>query len=323
MDWIEDYEKHLQARHLASKTIAEHKKRLVTFYAWLGKRDLRDLTLDDLLDYQKHLARPHSKTGKPNSQGYRNAQLRAVKSYTAFLKERGHLIIDPGENIPVLKTPKTLPKGVLSHAQVMRLIRLCDLGDAYGFRDRTIMEVLFSCGLRGRELCRLTIYDTDFEKRTLRVQQGKGRKDRLVPIGKAALQYLKEYLAQARPEILRKHQTMGQTVLFLSRYGTPLRSETLWRMLQSYRKKTDLNFSTHSFRHACATEMLKGGASIRHVQEMLGHANVTTTEIYTHLAKSDLKKIHQKTAPSERRKNKEAPAFEMTNWRLRKSKKGR
>jgi integrase/recombinase XerD len=327
-DWLTDYKKHLEARHLAATTVAQQIKMLESFHEWLGPRDLRDLDLTEVIAYHKHLAKPRKTTGKPNSLGYQHTQLRSVKNYTAFLKQRGQLLIDPCENLPVLHTPKALPKGVLSNAQVMKLFRMCDLSDPFGFRDRAIMETLFSCGLRGRELCRLTIYDPDFDKRTLRVLQAKGRKDRVVPIGKAAIEYLREYIAKVRPIILEKnqgHRTNGAAALFHSRAGTPLKTDTLWKIIRSYRKNANLSqaVTTHSFRHACATEMLKGGASVRHVQEMLGHADITTTQIYTHLAKADLQKIHQKTAPSERRKDKAAPAFELTNWRPRKSKKPR
>lgn len=322
------YKKHLEARHLAATTIAQTIKMLDRFHQWLGTRDLRDLNLNDILAYQKHLATPRKTTAHPNSLGYQHTQLRSVKNLTAFLKQRGQLLIDPCENLPILHTPKALPKGVLSNAQVMKLLRMCDLSDPFGFRDRAIMETLFSCGLRGRELCRLTIYDPDFEKRTLRVLQAKGRKDRVVPIGKAALEYLREYIAKVRPIILKNGQgnrANGAAALFHSRTGTPLKTDTLWKIIRAYRKNANLSqaVTTHSFRHACATEMLKGGASVRHVQEMLGHADITTTQIYTHLAKADLQKIHQKTAPSERRKDKQAPHFELTNWRPRKRKNPR
>lgn len=340
MEPLTDYKKHLQARHLAAATIEQQINMLEHFYQWLAQRpcgslrDLRDLDLTDILTYKKHLAKPRKTTGKTNSLGYQHIQLRSIKNYTAYLKEHDQLLIDPCENLPVLRTPKTLPKGVLSNSQVMKLLRMCDLSDPFGFRDRAIMEMLFSCGLRGRELSRLTIYDPDFDKRTLRIHQAKGRKDRIVPIGKAALEYLREYIARVRPIILGKNQSNqssrvfnkranGAAALFLSQAGTPLRVDTLWKIIRGYRKNANLSqtVTTHSFRHSCATEMLKGGASIRHVQEMLGHADISTTQIYTHLAKADLQKIHQKTAPSERRKNKEAPTFELTNWRPRKYKK--
>ena len=327
MEWLTDYKKHLESRHLAATTIEQQIKMLERFQEWLGLRDLRDIDLKMVLAYQKHLAKPRKTTGKSNSIAYQHTQVRSVKNYTAFLKERGALLIDPCENLPVLHSPKALPKGVLSNAQVMKLLRMCDVSDPFGFRDRALMEVLFSCGLRGRELCRLTIYDPDFDKRTLRVLQAKGRKDRVVPIGKAALEYLREYIARVRPLILERNQKgrdNAAAVLFLNRVGTPLRVDTLWRLIRGYRERANLpqSVTTHSFRHACATEMLKGGASVRHVQEMLGHADITTTQIYTHLAKADLQAIHQKTAPSERRKDKAAPAFELTNWRPRKRKTG-
>lgn len=328
MEWLADYKKHLEARHLAATTIEQRMKMLGRFHEWLGLRDLRDLDLNDILAYQKHLAKPWETTGLSNSLGYQHTQIRSVKNYTAFLKEREQLLINPCKNLPVLHSPKSLPKGVLSHSQIMKLLRMCDVSDPFGFRDRVIMEVLFSCGLRGRELCRLTIYDPDFDRKTLRVLQAKGRKDRVVPIGKAALEYLREYIARVRPIILQKNQgnrANGAPALFHTQIGTPLRVDTLWKIIRGYRKNANLpqTVTTHSFRHSCATEMLKGGASVRHVQEMLGHADITTTQIYTHLAKADLQKIHQKTAPSERRKDKTAPAFQLTNWRKRKRKKPR
>ncbi|MCF6313732.1 MAG: tyrosine-type recombinase/integrase [Verrucomicrobiales bacterium] len=321
---LEAYKKHLEARHLAAETVRGQMRTLKYFHVWLGKRDFRDVSFSEIIAYKKYLSKTKNLQGRINSIGYQHTQLRSVKAYYAYLLKHGKALIDPCVNLPVLRSPKTLPKGVLSARQVMKLLRVADTSSPFGFRDRSIMEVLYSCGLRGKELCQLTVYDVDFDKHTLRIVQGKGRKDRVVPIGKAALEYLREYIAKVRPMFLARSTSKGGVAaLFLTRAGTPLRVDTLWKIIRSYREAARLpqSVTTHSLRHTCATEMLKGGASVRHVQEMLGHADISTTQIYTHLAKSDLKAVHAKTAPSERRKEKAAAKFELGNWRPRKRKK--
>lgn len=183
------------------------------------------------------------------------------------------------------------------------------LRDRTRFRDRTMLEVLYSTALRGGELCRLTLYDLDLQARMIRVLKGKGRKDRVVPIGKVATGYLSEYIKSVRPILVGKKTN---ALVFLSATGGHLRTHDLGRIVKMYRDKAHLpdNITTHSLRHTCATEMLKGGASIRHVQELLGHADILTTQIYTHVVQTDLKKAHARTAPSERRKNVDVPSFD-------------
>jgi integrase/recombinase XerD len=179
------------------------------------------------------------------------------------------------------------------------------------------------------ELCKLAVYDVDLKERTVRINMGKGKKDRVVPIGKVAAGYVAEYLANVRPLIIAGHKSqaaamhvhgMGIERLFVSNHGTALRTETLRRILMRYANAAHLpgSTTTHSMRHGCATEMLKGGASVRHVQEMLGHSHITTTQIYTRVVPSDLKRVHHRTAPSERRRAIDVPAFELRRWRDRK-----
>ena len=191
---------------------------------------------------------------------------------------------------------------------------------------RAIFELLYSSGLRSGELCKLTLYDLDRSKRLVTITQGKGRKDRLVPVGHIALEWLTRHLTESRPTLVAQAKPgPAATLLFLTKHGLPFTPAKLLHLVRSYAATHHLPASTttHSLRHACATGMLRGGASIRHVQEMLGHSSIKTTQIYTHIVKDDLKAIHAKTAPSERRALTEAPAFEFTNWRPRKQKKPR
>jgi len=175
----------------------------------------------------------------------------------------------------------------------------------------------------GGEICKLTIYDIDFRAKTVRVNQGKGRKDRLVPIGKSALKYAKEYAQEVRPMLLAQHAGSHSAfepsvveLLFFTRRRNPFTTKELYKIVKKYREDAGLpdSVTVHSFRHACATEMLKGGAGVRHVQEMLGHNHMSTTQMYTHVAPHDLKKVHARTAPSQRRTVIEVPRFEMKAW---------
>jgi len=322
---IDTYRKHLEARLLAPSTVRCHMATLGRFTRWLGELDLRDVTLQTLLDYHGQLATCRNAPGVPTSVQHRNSQMWVIIAFFAFLHERGKILVNPAADFPVLRKPKRLPRGVLTNAQVMRLLAQPDTQTAIGFRDRTVMELLYSCGLRGLEVCRLTIYDADLKAHTVRINQGKGKKDRIVPLGKVAAGYVCEYLANVRPILLARGQGNRRPVdrLFLNGHGGPLNTDILRRIVRRSAKAAGLGqtVSTHGFRHACATEMLRGGASVRHVQELLGHACLTTTQLYTRVAPVDLQRVHRATSPSERRKNMAVPLFVLKGFRDKKNKR--
>ena len=221
----------------------------------------------------------------------------------------------------MLRSPQRLPKGVITNDQVMRWMNQPNLSTPVGFRDRTLMEVSYSTGLRGAELCKLTAYDVNVKDRTVRVIMGKGRRDRIVPIGKVALGFVAEYLDSVRPLLLAKNRGQSVERLFLTNRGAAMHTYVLRRILMQYRDAARLprSVTVHSLRHACATEMLKGGANVRHVQEMLGHTTLITTQVYTRVVPSDLKRIHKITAPSERRRVIDVPSFKQKAWRDKKN----
>jgi len=314
------YEDHLYARHLTPRTVKQRILDVEAFLARTETQDLRDVTLQQLHDYHDLLKRRLTIYGRPASQGYRHKQIHSITNFYAFLKLRGKIVVDPFESFPPLRKPHRLPKGVITNEQVLKWMRQPKLSEPEGYRDRTMMEVLYSCGLRGMEVCKLTSYDIDSKDRTLRIHQGKGKKDRVVPIGKVALGYVEHYLLEVRPEFLRRSRSAVDR-LFLNQRGHSLTTNTLRKILMRHRDRAGLpeSVTVHSLRHACATEMLRGGASVRHVQEMLGHSHLSTTQIYTRVVPSDLQKIHQKTAPSERRKKTGVPAFEFGGWQDKKN----
>jgi integrase/recombinase XerD len=317
MMFLDLYEKHLYARRLVPRSVDYTKTRLLVFAQWAAKErdksDPRDVTLQDLLDFHAMFRQKRRKiTGEPVSAGYCNAHLYCLRGYYRFLLDTGRILVDPCAELPRLKSPRGLPKGVLTASQAMRLLQQPNVMHLFGFRDRVILELLYSTGLRGLEVCRLSIYDIDLDDGTVIVRKGKGGKDRVVPLGKVAAHYVREYLGNVRPRMMATmpHPEAADR-LFFSQRRRPLHPQMIYYMVRQNRNKASLPIttSTHSLRHTCATEMLRGGASVRHVQEMLGHSKITTTQIYTRVVPTDLKKVHAKTAPSERLKKIEVPTF--------------
>lgn len=308
MSFLDLYEKHLHARRLAPKSIGHMFARIAHFEHWLSrekhKDDARDVTLQDVLDYHDLLRRKrHTFTKQPLTAGYCNSHIYDLRGYYHYLHQMGRILVDPCADLPELHAPRPLPKGVLSTSETMRLLQQPKATTLFGFRDRVILELLYSTGLRGLEVCRLSIYDVDLNEGTVTVRKGKGGKDRVVPMGKAATEYLAEYLARVRPKMMARVPGRDAVErLFFSQRRHPLQPQMLYHMVRKNRKKAGLpdTTTTRSLRHACATAMLRGGASVRHVQEMLGHSQINTTQIYTRVVPSDLKKVHAKTSPSER-----------------------
>ena len=184
----------------------------------------------------------------------------------------------------------------LTEQEVERVMREPDLSDALGVRDRALLEVLYSTGIRRSEAIGLSLYDIDDKLGTLRIRQGKGKKDRVVPIGERALRWVEKYAHDARPSLVVPPET-GR--LFLTNLGDELNPEWLSKLVREYLKRAEIEKrgSCHLFRHTVATLMLDNGADIRFIQEMLGHASVATTELYTHVSVKQLCEVHRRTHP--------------------------
>ena len=310
----------LEQRHMAASTLHWKRKCLHFFAQWMGQKEIddwRNITFDDIRRYQHHLSKRKTPSGLLSTKQYQNSLMWTLKDFYKTLHQRGKVLINPCSKLPPLRKPKRLPRGVLTAEQVTRLLQAPDLKRSWGFRDRAIFELQYSSGLRGKEVCELTVYDIDFDKRLVRIIQGKGRKDRLVPVGRTALNYIDVYMKKVRPiHLAVNRRKEAVTFLFLTRFGTKFDTDYLYQQIKLYRGLAGLSPSvhTHSLRHACATEMLRGGANVRHVQEMLGHAHLSTTQVYTHVIPHDLKKVHIETAPSERRRVLDVPTFQNKRW---------
>ncbi len=209
--------------------------------------------------------------------------------------------MNPAAELELPRLPKRLPRAVLSVSEMERVLMQPDITSPLGLRDRAILEVLYSTGIRRMELVGLDVSDLDAERGTLLVREGKGAKDRLVPIGERAIRWTEQYLDKARPLLARRALTdHAGRVLFLSARGTRIRATKLTERLHQYVVNAGIEKpgSVHIFRHTMATLMHDAGADIRDLQEMLGHAQLSTTEIYTHVSIERLKQVHTETHPA-------------------------
>jgi integrase/recombinase XerD len=218
----------------------------------------------------------------------------AVRTYFRFLIGEGHLVSDPSERLDTPRRWLTLPD-VLTAEEVQRLLDAVTLDEPLAFRDRAMLELAYGAGLRVSEWISLGVRDVLFEDALVRVF-GKGSKERLVPIGRRAIGAVAIYLRELRPRIERGS---GKGVLFLNARGVPLTRMGAWKMLRKYVEKARLekHVSPHTLRHSFATHLLEGGADLRAVQEMLGHADIATTQIYTHVDREYLRSVHRQFHP--------------------------
>jgi len=241
-----------------------------------------EVTRPILERYQRHLTHILQKNGKSLAWKTQARRLLPVLGLFRWLAKHHHILFNPGSEIEMPRYEKKVPS-VLTVAEVERVIGLADVGTPIGIRDRAMMETLYSTGIRRMEFARLEIYDVDLDERTVKVVEGKGRKDRLVPIGQRAVGWIEKYLAEVRPEL---EMPEDSRTLFLTRDGEAFSSNHLGNVIRTYieRAKIHKPGACHLFRHTMATVMLENGADIRFVQAMLGHKAITTTEIYTHVA---------------------------------------
>jgi integrase/recombinase XerD len=300
---VADYVQHLRERNLAPTTIAGAEYLLHRFFGYLeglGIADIRAVTRDRLWEYATMVL------GRPWSPRSKVGRLALVKQLFRFLHREGRILTDPSAVLPEVKVPDSLPRSVLTAEEMNLLLAQPDMRTPVGFRDRTILETLYATGIRSAELRKLSIYDLDFAEGVLRIRQGKGRKDRLVPMGKVAGRYLAEYVKRVRPWLAKPN---GETALFLLWSGKPVSDKMLNTAILRYVRQSRIGkrVTAHTFRHTCATEMLRGGSSIRYVQELLGHADISTTQVYTRILPLDLLKAHHKSHPRERQRRLQVP----------------
>lgn len=251
--------------------------------------------------YQRHLFYYRKPTrdgseGEPLGVRTQIERLTAIRLFFRWLARNNHVLSNPASDIDLPKVPPRRPPEVLSVAEVEEILAQPDLRTPFGVRDRAILETLYSTGMRRKELSRLLVTDLQTAAGIVRIRHGKGRKERIVPIGARALAWIRRYLVDIRPQLAT---TPDDGTLFLTATGKPFWPDTLTQLARDYVKKAGIAKpgSCHLFRHTMATLMLDNGADTRFIQEMLGHATLLATQIYTHVAIKKLKEIHTATHP--------------------------
>ena len=285
-------------RHYAASTIEQTKNHLRWFSHWAAERGITapgEVTLAVLERYQSHLYHHRKVNGQPLSIETQNARLNAVRSLFRWLVRQHHLPANPAADLVLAREPKRL-KDALTVAEAELVLSQPDVGDPLGLRDRAMLELMYSTGIRRSEVLHLKSGDVDFLHGTVFVRQGKGKKDRIVPAGERALLWLEKYLREARPKLVTG-QDEGE--VFLSEHGEAICPEHLTALGLRYVRAAGITKSggCHLLRHTMATLMLEGGADIRYIQQMLGHESLQTTQLYTHVSIGKLKQIHTATHP--------------------------
>lgn len=265
--------------------------------------DWREVTPNHLDGFLCHLQRRHrTPRGKQLKPSSLSRWLSSVRSFFAWQHQHGHLLYNPAQCLIPPKPEMSLPR-VLSESDITRLIEMPDITTAVGLRDRALMEVLYSTGIRHGEAYRLDLYDVDMRARRLIVRLGKGQRDRIVPLTNVAASWLAKYLSIVRPKLAcgqrNKNQVMlPSSALWLSQTSKRLSYVMIEQRIKRYARAAHLKANIHTFRHCYATHLLRGGASVRHVQQLLGHARLDTTAIYTHLTTDDLRAVVERLPQS-------------------------
>ncbi len=278
-------------RGLAQNTLLSYGSDLRKYIAFLRKSHILTLGKTTKHEIMTYLLELKDKGLAPTTVA---RSLVSLKVFYRFLTQEGYLASDPTMNLDSPKVWSKLPE-TLSLREIEALLEKPDLEDPLGLRDRAALELLYATGVRVSELINLKITDVNLEVGYLRCL-GKGKKERIIPLGSYAQEALKNYLDKGRERLVRKKDTKE---LFVNRFGNSLSRQGFWKMLKKYAKRVDFKkrITPHILRHSFATHLLERGADLRSIQEMLGHSDISTTQVYTHVDRERLKEIHRKYHP--------------------------
>ena len=293
------YIEHLKTQHYAVQSVQYKYASLIWFIEWSEERGIdhiEAITRPILQRYQRHLYYATGRGDKPLSIASQRNRLTAVRTWFRFLMRENLILYNPASELELPKPEYRLPKHTLTSEEAECVLTQPDIETDAGLRDRAILEVLYSTGIRRMEMINLMKHDMNTSAGVIAIRQGKGRRDRFIPIGERALLWIQKYVEDIRPQ-----HTLPRSPdnIFLDETGQQLDPHRISRAVKKYVKQADIDKvgSCHLFRHTMATLMLENGADIRFIQQMLGHSQLSTTEIYTHVAIHKLKEIHTLTHP--------------------------
>lgn len=293
---------YLKVKNYSEATVKAYQMQVRLFLSWLvtqGISDIRSVGKAALQGYHLSLINCRTKEGAALSLRTIENKLHPVKGLFAWLEQSNCILVNPAEGMEVPKAAR-LPKAVLNADEAALVLAAPNEATLIGLRDRAILEVFYSTGIRLSELINLTLFDCDLAGGYVRVNSGKGNKDRVVPLGSKAVQQVKEYVSQVRPEYERPEKSGN--ALFLTRYGTKLKHLAVQIMVRRYARLAGIKkkVTPHAFRHSFATALVRNDADLVAVQKMLGHASLNTTQVYVRVSGIEVKRTHARAHPREK-----------------------
>jgi integrase/recombinase XerD len=297
-------EAHFVAMQAAGKfterTVFARRTWLRRFITWCDERGLerpQDITRHILERYQQALFYYRKSDGQPLSAGSQVNAIEPIKTWFRWLARENHILFNPASELELPRVSRQLPRSILSIQEVEALLAEAEGQTTESLRDRALLELLYSTGIRRIEAAHLVLSDLDIGRRVLFIREGKGRKDRVVPVGKRAMAWIDRYILEARPRLI---STEKQVALFVTDYGEAISPNFVTHKVKRYMKFAGIEKigASHLLRHAMATHMLEGGADVRILQVLLGHEFLSTTQIYTHVSLELLKSVHDATHPA-------------------------
>lgn len=299
-NWMRRFLDYQLEKHFSPRTVVNRETYLRYFILWCEDKGLKypqEITRPILEAYQRHLFHHRKKNGDPLTVRSQHGRIIPIRSLFSWLVKNNHLLSNPASDLDLPRLDKRLPKAVLSQSEVETVLSTVDISTPMGIRDRAIIEVLYSTGMRRMEVINLRWDDVDRERGTIFIRQGKGKVDRMVPVGDRALKWMEKYLNEVRGQF---DLTGMSLTLFLTNLGEAFTTNRMSQLVRNYVNKSGIekSGSCHLFRHSCATLMLENGADIRYIQQLLGHAKLDTTQIYTQVSIRQLKQVHNLTHPA-------------------------
>lgn len=298
--YAQRYKRWQMERNYSHHTWGNRERTLRAFAAWCAERGLvrpHDITKPIVERWQRHLYLHRKPDGQPLSPHSQRAHIEPLIAFFKWLARENYILFNPASDLELPRIGRRLPRTILTASEVEKVLAVCKVSTSVGIRDRAMLETLYSTGLRRQELLDLKLYDVDAERGVVLVREGKGKKDRMIPIGARALAWVEKYREDVRPEF-----TSGADdgTLFLTVMGTHFKPNRLAEIARYYIDEAAIGKrgACHIFRHSMATLMLENGADIRYIQAILGHAELSTTEIYTQVSIKQLKAVHTLTHPA-------------------------
>lgn len=299
-NWMRRFLAHQLEKHYSPRTVANRETYLRYFVGWADERGLRypqEITKPILEAYQRFLFHHRKANGQPLSVRSQHGRIIPIRAMFSWLVKNNHLLSNPASDLELPRLDKRLPKAILSQSEVEAILNGIDISEPLGIRDRAILEALYSTGMRRMEVITLRWDDFDIERGTIFIREGKGKVDRMVPIGERALAWCEKYLHEVRPQL---DLTGHDPAFFLTSLGEAFTPNRMTQLVRNHIVTAEIgkSGSCHLFRHSCATLMLENGADIRYIQQLLGHAKLDTTQIYTQVSIRQLKQVHTLTHPA-------------------------